>query len=159
MFRHHWSKKLSRTSTIMLTLLVGMGLSACKHPAPTDVPPAPAAGVTSPGPIAENKSGALQFIVEDGESSQAVYNSKGDKLLFVSRKRPGHQQDQVYEKDLISGVERRVTFQNGTTFHPHYHAKEPWIVYSSTTDELKENPPLLHPSSTQSKMPYPYKHV
>ena len=75
----------------------------------------------------------------------------------MSRKRPGHTQDQVYEKDLVSGVERRVTFQNGSTFQPHYHAKEPWIVYSSSTDELKENPPMLHPNSQLGKLPYPYQ--
>ncbi|MGZ3723273.1 MAG: TolB family protein [Bdellovibrionales bacterium] len=135
-----------------MPLLIVIG---CKHPNPA--PAVVAQGVTSPGPIAENKSGTLQYIVEDGESSQAVYNSKGDKLLFVSKKRPGHTQDQVYEKDLVSGVERRVTFQNGSTFQPHYHAKEPWIVYSSSTDELKENPPLLRPNSQIGKLPYPYQ--
>lgn len=122
---------------------------ACKHPSPS--------GSASPGPLAENKTGALQFIVEEGESSQPVYNAKGDKLLFVSKKRPGHTQDQVYEKDLLSGVERRITFQNGSTYQPHYAPKESYIVYASSTDELKENPPLLHPNSTISKLPFPYQ--
>jgi Tol biopolymer transport system component len=113
--------------------------------------------VKAPGAIPENKDGSLQFIVDEGDSAQAVYNTKGDKLLYVSKHRRDHAQDQVYEKDLTTGVERRLTFQNGSTFQPHYHAKEPWIVYSSSTDELKENPPLLHPTAEISKLPYPYQ--
>jgi Tol biopolymer transport system component len=113
--------------------------------------PAPAA------PLPENKTGALQFIVEEGESSQPSYNTKGDKLLFVSRKRIGHKQDQVYEKDLSTGVEHRITFQNGSTFQPRYSPNGGTILYSSSTDELKENPPLLHPGSVPSKLPYPYQ--
>ena len=96
-------------------------------------------------------------MVEDGDSSQAVYNFKGDKLLYVSKHRRDHQQDQVYEKDLSNGAERRLTFQNGSTYQPHYLSKEPWIVYSSSTDELKENPPLLHTATEVSKLPYPYQ--
>ena len=107
-------------------------------------------------PLPESKDGRIEVLVEDGESSQAVYSAKGDKLLFVSRKRPGHQQDQVYEKDLATGIERRLTFQNGNTFHPQYHPKENWILYSSSTDELKENPPLLRASQETLKLPHPY---
>lgn len=133
---HPWFKRL------WLALLVVAG---CKH-API-----------GPGPIPENKDGSLQVIVDEGDSSQAVYNTKGDKLLFVSKKRPAHEHDQVYEKDLTTGIERRITFQNGSTFEPHYQPKDLWIVYSSSTDELKENPPLLNPNAATSKMPYPYQ--
>ena len=69
-----------------------------------------------------------------------------------------HAQNQVYEKDLTSGIERRITFQNGSTFQPHYLLKEAFIIYSSSTDELKENPSLLHPGTADSsKMPFPYQ--
>src|ERR1035437_8488881 len=128
---HPWFKRL------WLALLVVAG---CKH-TPTGL-----------GPIPENKDGSLQVIIDEGDSSQAVYNTKGDKLLFVSKKRPAHVHDQVYEKDLITGIERRITFQNGSTFQPHYQPKDLWIVYSSSTDELKENPPLLNPAAVTSKM-------
>ncbi len=109
------------------------------------------------GPLPENKEGLQQYIVEEGESSQAVYSPAGDKLLFVSRDRRAHRQAQVYEKDLNSGIERRITFQNGSTFSPRYHPKENMIIYSSSTDELKENPPLLNPNSVVSKLSFPYQ--
>lgn len=105
-----------------------------------------------------SKDGKVEILVEEGESSQAVFSPKGDRLLFVSKKRVGHSQDQVYEKDLATGTERRLTYQNGSTFRPQYHPKENWIIYSSSTDELKENPPLLRPTPEKAapKVPYPY---
>jgi len=82
-------------------------------------------------------------VVEEGESSQPAYSPKGDRLLFVSAKRVGHTQPQVYEKNLISGFEQRITFQNGILASPRYHPKENWILYASSTDEIKESPELL----------------
>src|SRR4051812_48354251 len=125
MFLHPWFKRL---------WLIALIVSGCKH-------------TQTLAPVPEvKKDGSLQIVIEDGESSQAVYNSKGDKILFNSKKRPGHTHDQVYEKDLSTGAERRITFQNGSTFQPRYQPKDQGIIYSSSTDELKENPPLLHPS-------------
>ncbi len=94
-----------------------------------------------------------ETIIDDGDNSQPYYSPSGGKLLFVSQKRASHSLPQVYEKDLVGGDERRLTFQNGTTFNPKYHPKEPWIIYSSTTDELKENPPLLNFSEEKSSLP------
>lgn len=119
-------------------------MSACQHP-------------PKPGPLPENPSGNQQVIVEEGESSQATYSPKGDKLLFISGSRAAHKQPQVYEKDLSSGEERRITYQNGGNMHPRYHPKENLIVYASSTDELKENPPLLNPNTAASKLPFPYQ--
>ncbi len=92
-------------------------------------------------------------LVSQGLSSQAAFSPKGDRLIFVSAKRPGHTQAQVYEKDLSTGEETRITFQNGDVSHPVYHPKENYILYSSSTDELKENPPLLRSSSAHSILP------
>lgn len=103
-----------------------------------------------------SKDGKVEILVEDGESTQAAYSPKGDRLLFISKRRAGHSQDQVYEKDLRTGAERRLTFQNGSTFRPQYHPRENWIIYSSSTDELKEDPPLLRASPEVSKLPFPY---
>jgi len=96
-------------------------------------------------------------LVGEGNSSQAVFNAKGDRLLFISAKRPGHAQAQVYEKNLSTGEETRITFQNGDVSHPSYHPKEDMILYSSSTDELKENPPLLRPSTAASPLPATYQ--
>jgi Tol biopolymer transport system component len=96
-------------------------------------------------------------LVDSGSSSQPSFSPKGDRLLFVSAQRPSHVQAQVYEKDLQTGQETRITFQNGDVSHPHYHPKEAFILYSSSTDELKENPPLLRPSTAASKLPARYQ--
>lgn len=144
---HLWSRKRLR---LLPLLVLPLALSACRHPQPVKTPPAPEE------PKDFDVAG-VQFIVSEGESSQASYNSKGDKIIFVSRKRITHKQDQVYEKDLVTGTERRITFQNGSTYQPRYNPKENSIVYSSSTDELKENPPLLHPVGPPSKLPYPYQ--
>lgn len=73
--------------------------------------------------------------------------------MFIAKGRKGHNHYQVYEKDLESGAERRITFQNGDTYFPEYHPKKALILYSSSTDELKENPPLLTPEQPTTKLP------
>lgn len=100
------------------------------------------------------------IIIEDGENSQPSYSANGDRLLFVSAKRPGHMQRQVYERDFSTQLERRVTFQNGSTWNPHYTQQGDAIVYASSTDEEKENPPLLtlalQASNKPTKLPELY---
>ncbi len=98
-----------------------------------------------------------ETVVKDGENGQASYSADGSKMLFVSWKRPNHSQPQIYEKILGTGTERRLTYQNGSTFLPRYHPTEPLIVYSSTTDELKENSPLLNPAIAETNLPAEYQ--
>lgn len=113
----------------------------------------------SSAPKAESKIPAMlnsadeEILVDDGNCSEPVYSPSGDRLLYICQNRPTHSQSQIYERDLSTGTERRLTFQNGSTFHPRYHPKDPWIIYSSTTDELKENPPLLNPPTEPSPLP------
>ena len=61
----------------------------------------------------------------------------------MSRGRPSHAQSQVYEKDLVTGRERRVTFHNGDNNSPRYDIRPGHFFYASATDELKENPLFL----------------
>ena len=108
-------------------------------------------------PVPEVSYTSESVLVEDGRSSQAAFNPSGDRLLFVSAGRPGHTQAQIYEKNLATGEETRITFQNGDVSHPVYHPKEEAILYSSSTDELKENPPLLRPSVADSTLPISFQ--
>lgn len=94
---------------------------------------------------------------QDGETGQASYSADGQKLLYVAWNRSNHSQPQVYERHLESGTERRLTYQNGSTFAPRYHPTEAMIVYASTTDELKENNPLLYPDSLPPALPKDYQ--
>ncbi len=96
-------------------------------------------------------------LVDTGESAQGTFSPDGTRLLFISKNRPSHSHNQVYEKDLKSGEEVRITFQNGDTYFPRYHPKEPWIIYSSSTDELKENPPILQKPEGAQKLPEWYR--
>lgn len=97
------------------------------------------------------------ILAPDGESYQSSYSPYGDKIVYVSRNRIGHQQAQIYERDLSSGRERRLTFQNGNLSSPRYAPNEKSILYSSPTDELKENPPLLQAPKAESKLPLQYR--
>jgi Tol biopolymer transport system component len=96
------------------------------------------------------------IVVMNGDSSMPSYSPDGKRLLFVSRNRKGHAHGQVYEKDLNGGAERRITFQNGNTAFPRFHPREDFIMYSSSTDELKEDPPMLKTGGTSTKLPMPY---
>jgi len=96
-------------------------------------------------------------VVDEGDNSYPVYSRDGNRLLFVSAKRRAHNQAQVYEKNLLTGEERRITFHNGDNAFPQYHPRENLIMYSSSTDELKENPPLLKSGEPVSKLPGPYQ--
>ncbi len=107
--------------------------------------------------VVSYREGGEQVLVDAGQNSQAVYSPSGDRLIFVSAERPGHKQPQVYEKYLSTGAERRITFQNGSTFTPRYHPTDNQIVYSSSTDELKEDPPLLNPRPPDPKVPAYYQ--
>lgn len=63
----------------------------------------------------------------------------------------------MYEKDLTTGTETRITFQNGDVSHPSYHPHQNLILYASSTDELKENPPLLRSSQEGGPLPEAYR--
>lgn len=135
MFRRLWWLKLCVPAVLMVTL-------SCASSKRAESGLQPAASKSDE-----------EWLVEDGFSSQPIYSPTGNKLLFVSSQRATHTQKQVYEKDLASGEERRLTFQTGDNFGPKYHPREPWIVYASTTDELKENPPLLNFNREPSLLP------
>lgn len=73
-----------------------------------------------------------------GQNYSPQFNSSGDRILFVSRNRPQHKNSQAYELNFQKVSERRVTFQDGDVSNPSYF-KFNEILYSSTTDEIKES--------------------
>lgn len=122
---------------------------ACASGKSADDPPPEATEVTT---VHET------VLVRDGDSAQPCYSADGKRLLYVSANRAAHAQAQVYERDLKTGADRRITYQNGAVSRPRYHPTLPSILYASSTDELKENPPLLNPTanSKPSKLPPRY---
>lgn len=96
-------------------------------------------------------------MITEGESAQPSFSPDGERLIFVSANRVGHSLPQVYEKNLSTGAERRITYQSGQTSRPTYHPKLNMIAYASSTDEWREQPPRNIPDPTPSKLPGEYQ--
>ncbi len=92
-------------------------------------------------------------LTQVGENDSPAISSDGKKLVFISRGRPGQPQSQVFVLDLESRRAKRLTFQDGDCSHPIFLKNDKQIVYSSTTDELKDHP-LLFQKKTEP-MPWP----
>lgn len=92
------------------------------------------------------------LLTGQGESENPVFSPYANMLYFVGEDRRSHKNPQAYAMDLLSFEERRVTFQDGQILDVVPVSAEN-IVYSSSTDELKERPKLFSNPSTES--PYP----
>jgi Tol biopolymer transport system component len=96
-------------------------------------------------------------LTSKGENSQPAFSPDGQKITYVSSSRPQHRQPQVYEMDLKTRKERRITYQGATNLAPQYTPNGDALVYSSATDELKEDPPLLHSEKAVLTGPLRYR--
>nr|BFD68516.1 hypothetical protein HAGR004_35380 [Bdellovibrio sp. HAGR004] len=76
-----------------------------------------------------------------GDNNHPRFSDDGGKLLYSSRQRNSHKGSQIYEMDLVKNKERRITFSDGDAFDAIYISPFE-ILYSSTTDEIKESPLL-----------------
>lgn len=89
----------------------------------------------------QNKISKNQFdlpaVIEQGTNEQPNFYKDGEKFLFISSNRANHKNPQIYEYALSTKTERRITFQDGKVQNPAYLTTD-WIVYDSTTDEIKE---------------------
>lgn len=74
-----------------------------------------------------------------GDNDDPTFSPDGTRLLYSSKSRISHKGAQIYELDLKKSKERRITYSDGDAFHPIYLSEDE-IVYSSTTDEIKESP-------------------
>lgn len=92
-------------------------------------------------PLAVNKD--LKQLTNEGSNSQPSFSVDGSKLLYASGRRLDHKQTQIYELNLKSHKERRMTFQGADNYFPMFATQKSYIIYSSATDELKENPPWI----------------
>lgn len=96
-------------------------------------------------------------LTNEGSNTQPYVSPDGNWLTYVSSMREEHSQPQIYLLSLLTGSERRITFQNGSTMSPVFHPFNSWLLYASSTDELKENPPLLGTPLPPSKLPQEYQ--
>lgn len=140
-------------NVLSLALVIGLcTLSGCHSSPKTVSPQAPKvpAGVTIP---------ATTTLALQGESFYGRFSPDGKKIVYSSRQRNTHSQAQVYEYDLLSKEEKRLTFQFGDTAWPAYHPSGQQIVFASSNDELKEDPWLtqnaaLRFGQAQQMMPH-----
>jgi Tol biopolymer transport system component len=84
----------------------------------------------------------VQQLIESGSNRRARFSPDGTRIIFIGSERIRHKQPQVYEFDLKTKMERRVTFQDGEIIDVAYASPDE-ILYSSTTDEIKENPDFI----------------
>ncbi len=92
-----------------------------------------------------------------GLNSQARFSPDGSSLLFVSAERPEHKNAQIYLLNLKTKSEKRLTFQDGENASPAFDPDGTGFIYSSNTDELKEDPKFIREALARIKGEQPTK--
>lgn len=92
--------------------------------------------ILMPDYLLAHKAHQVTFV---GDNERPRFSPNGKKLIYSSRLRDGHKGSQIYEMDLDTLKERRMTFSDGDAFDATY-ISEGEVLYSSTTDEIKERP-------------------
>ncbi|MCB0365959.1 MAG: PD40 domain-containing protein [Bdellovibrionaceae bacterium] len=103
------------------------------------------AGVTKPQPKPPKgyEPAEAKLVTGEGENWDGHFSPDGRKVLYLSKNRPKHKHSQVYEFDRVTLRHRRITFHDGENSGPRYDSSGKWILYASTTDEIKENPAYI----------------
>lgn len=78
-----------------------------------------------------------------GDNQDATFSADGTRILYSSRNRSDHKNAQIYELDLETMREKRITYSDGDSLNPVYLENSVTLAYSSTTDEIKEHPALF----------------
>lgn len=101
--------------------------------------------------IKEKREASLRRLNLPGENSHARFSPDGQHLIFISQKRSSHGNAQVYMYGLFSEKERRLTYQDGENSDPSFDPSGKGFLYSSTTDEIKEDPEFIRKSLSRLK--------
>ena len=88
-----------------------------------------------------------------GQNQSAQFSPDAQRILFVASNRNSHRHPQIYEMNLSTLEERRITYQDGECFDPTYSGDGRGLVYSSTTDEIKEKPKLFYKNTDTEFLP------
>jgi A/G-specific adenine glycosylase len=112
------------------TLFLFMG---CKSAQTQNTPAVAASPTTSP---VARLTGAITKV---GENQMGQFSPDGSKIIFQSQSRPTHKKAQIYILNLRTNRERRITYNDGEDFSPTFDPTGEKILYSSTTDEIKEH--------------------
>lgn len=88
----------------------------------------------------------IQVLTDVGINDEAQFSPDGKSVAFISSQRPRHNHPQIYVKNLKSGMEKRITYHDGSNTSVSFSPRGHQIIYSSTTDEIKENPTFIRSS-------------
>lgn len=88
-----------------------------------------------------------------GQNLSGQFSPDAQRFLFVAKNRNSHRHPQIYEMNISTLEERRITFQDGECFDPAYTGDGRGLVYSSTTDEIKERPKLFYKNTDPEFLP------
>jgi Tol biopolymer transport system component len=88
----------------------------------------------------------------EGNNTLSSINLKPFQLAYSSDQRVAHNHSQAYILDLETLAEKRLTYQDGDVIRPFWYQDK--IVYSSTTDEIKERPNILQKVTGQTEPSY-----
>jgi hypothetical protein len=78
-------------------------------------------------------------VLSQGYNRSAVFSTDGEKIFYISKNRRSHKNFQIHEYDLTMQSDRRITFQDGDVLKV-FPLETDQILYSSNTDEIKEQP-------------------
>lgn len=82
-------------------------------------------------------------VTSSGDNTHPRFSPSGNHILFISRDRASHRHAQVYELDIARRREKRLTFHDGDDESAEYFPDGRSILFSSPTDEAKEDPALI----------------
>jgi len=126
----------SKNGLLVFALISSAMLLSCRATVPTNPNTSTLKTQLPPPP----KVAGLHQLTTVGENYRPRVSPDGSHLLFLSEKRPNHLQPQIYELDLSNQSQRRITFQDGTVYDADYAGSNDTLIYSSDTDQIKENP-------------------
>jgi TolB protein len=145
----------NRALSFILILLMGCASTKTKSSKESTLE---AASANTLGP--QTLPFGLKNWTDRGNNRRPWVSSDGQSLFFVSSER-GHPYFQIYNLDLRSGSSKRITFQNGDCLQGASVPGTSQIIYSSTTDELKEKAFMdtwaanyLNPSPQNTRAPH-----
>ncbi|OQW50395.1 MAG: hypothetical protein A4S09_00975 [Proteobacteria bacterium SG_bin7] len=116
------------------------------EPAPTTLPPVPKSQ-----PQIEWKVQTPTQVTQIGENWNPSFSNDGQRIVYLSKFRTNHQQAQIYEYSFGTKKERRITHQDGWIGQVRYIPNNSRIIFSSTTDEMKEDLDKLVKESPDTK--------
>ena len=129
-----------KSSLFLFSIMIAVfALASCKSASVKGKASQKDAAKVIPGKISDYfLEAGFQQVTFMGDNEAPSFSQDGRKLIFISRARPAHKGAQVYENDLNENRERRITFNDGNDNFPKYLTDQE-IIYSSTTDEIKES--------------------